>query len=77
MTLTGPSGSGLDGTEDEMGLNAGHAPALPDARAPWVRAARRSGNAVRSRQAQDTGGGRNAVEVREWATAQGPRLGAG
>jgi hypothetical protein len=65
---------GLDGTEYEIDLNAGHAQALRDALAPYIRAAQRvSGAARRSarggRRAPDNG--LSAVEVREWAKTQG------
>ena len=65
---------GLDGTAYEIDLNAGHAQALRDALARYVRAARRAGGAGR----RPARGGRrapgsalNATEVREWAKAQG------
>jgi hypothetical protein len=64
---------GLDGTEYEIDLNAGHARELRDALARYMDAARRVGSARRPAR-----GGRrgpaddlNAVEVREWAKAQG------
>src|ERR1700760_3429713 len=57
---------GLDGTEYEIDLNAGHAQALRDALARYVRAAGRAGGG-RGRRAA----GRDSIEVREWATAQG------
>jgi hypothetical protein len=65
---------GLDGTEYEIDLNAGHAQALRDALAPYVRAARRAGGAARrpargGRRAP--GSGLSAAGVREWAKAQG------
>jgi len=65
---------GLDSTEYEIDLNAGHAQALRDALAPYVRAARRVGGAARrpargGRRAP--GSGLNAAGVREWAKAQG------
>jgi hypothetical protein len=65
---------GLDGTEYEIDLNAGHAQALRDALAPYVRAARRAGGAARrttrgGRRSQ--GGELNAIEIREWAKTQG------
>ncbi len=65
---------GLDGTEHEIDLNAGHARALRDALARYADAARRTGDGAR-RPAR--GGGRasasglNTTEVREWAKAQG------
>jgi hypothetical protein len=68
---------GLDGTEYEIDLNAGHAQALRDALAPYVSAARRVGGAAR-RPARPARGGRRApgsgltaAGVREWAKAQG------
>jgi len=65
---------GLDGTEYEIDLNAGHAQALRDALAPYVRAARRAGGAARrpargGRRAP--GSGLSAAGVRDWAKAQG------
>jgi hypothetical protein len=64
-TLTGPSGSGLDGTEDEKGC--------PAARGLCRPAGCQCSPPVRSRRAHHTGGGRNAAQVCEWATAQGSR----
>ena len=68
------SASGWRGPEYEIGLNAGHAQALRDALARYVRAARRAG-AVPDGQ---PGGGRrtpasglDGTEVRERAKAQG------
>jgi hypothetical protein len=65
---------GLDGTEYEIDLNAGHARELRDALARYVDAARRAGSSAR----RPPRGGRrgsvgdlNAVEVREWAKARG------
>jgi hypothetical protein len=65
---------GLDGTEYEIDLNAGHAQALRDALARYVQAARRAGGRAR----RPARGGRRApaagvdsTEVREWARAQG------
>jgi nucleoid-associated protein Lsr2 len=67
---------GLDGTEYEIDLNAGHAQALRDALARYVRAARRAGAGTR-RPAQGgrraPAGGPDSTKVREWATAQGHR----
>ena len=64
---------GLDGTEYEIDLNAGHAQALRDALARHVQA-RPAGRGERPA----AGGGRRAsgtgvdtTEVREWAKAQG------
>ena len=65
---------GLDGAEYEIDLNAEHAPALRDALASYVGAARRAGGGTR----RPARGGRRAradrvdsTEVREWAKAQG------
>jgi hypothetical protein len=65
---------GLDGTEYEIDLNAGHARELRDALARYVDAARRVSSSAR----RPPRGGRraptgdlNAVEVRQWAKAQG------
>jgi Lsr2 len=64
---------GLDGTEYEIDLSAGHAQELRGALARYVGAARRAGGGRRSARA-----GRRApvsavdpIEVREWAKAQG------
>ena len=64
---------GLDGTEYEIDLNAEHAKELRDALARYVDAARRIGNARRPARSGRRGpaGDLNAVEVREWARAQG------
>jgi hypothetical protein len=64
---------GLDGTEYEIDLNAGHAKELRDALARYVDAARRVGNARGPARSGRRGpaGDLNAVEVREWARAQG------
>ena len=65
---------GLDGTEYEIDLNAGHAQALRDALARYVRAARRAGGGARrpARGGRRTPtGGPDSIEVREWAKAQG------
>jgi Lsr2 len=64
---------GLDGTEYEIDLNAGHAKELRDVLARYVDAARRVGNARRPPRGgrRDSAGDLNAVEVREWAKAQG------
>ena len=65
---------GLDGTEYEIDLNAGHAQALRDALARYVRAARRAGGGARrpARGGRRTpAGGPDSIEVREWAKAQG------
>ena len=64
---------GLDGTEYEIDLNAEHAKELRDALARYVDAARRVGSARRPTPGGRRGlaGDLNAVEVREWAKAQG------
>jgi hypothetical protein len=64
---------GLDGTEYEIDLNAGHARALRDALARYVRAARRAGGGARrpARGGRRAAGGVDSTEVREWARAQG------
>ena len=64
---------GLDGTGYEIDLNAGHARELWDALARYVDAARRVTGSARRRPAAAAGrqGDLNAVEVREWARAQG------
>jgi hypothetical protein len=65
---------GLDGTEYEIDLNAGHAQALRDALAAYVRAGRRvsggSGRPARGGRSPSASG-LNTTEVREWAKAQG------
>ena len=65
---------GLDGTEYEIDLNAGHAQALRDALARYVKAARRAGGGIRrpsrGRRRTPTSGVDN-TEVRERAKAQG------
>ena len=64
---------GLDGTEYEIDLNAGHARQLRDALAAYVRAARpvsgsrRPARGGRSRPASAL----DTTKVREWAKAQG------
>ena len=65
---------GLDGTEYEIDLNAGHAQALRDALARYVKAGRRAGGGARrpargGRRA--AAGGLNTTAVREWAKAEG------
>ncbi len=65
---------GLDGTEYEIDLNAGHAQQLRDALAAYVRAGRRvSGGSRRPARGGRRGpaSGLNTTEVREWAKAQG------
>jgi Lsr2 len=65
---------GLDGSEYEIDLNAGHSRELRDALARYVAAARRPGGGTR-RLARSTrqgaASGLNNTEVREWAKAQG------
>ncbi|MGH3182440.1 MAG: histone-like nucleoid-structuring protein Lsr2 [Streptosporangiaceae bacterium] len=70
----GTVGVGLDGTEYEMDLSAGHAQELRGALARYVGAARRAGGGAR----RPARAGRRApasaldpTEVREWAKAQG------
>ena len=65
---------GLDGTEYEIDLTAGHARALRDVLARYVQAARRGGASARrpargGRRASGTGV--DTTEVREWAKVQG------
>jgi hypothetical protein len=65
---------GLDGTEYEIDLNAGHARQLRDALEAYVRAGRWvSGGSRRSARGGRRGAasGLNTTEVREWAKAQG------
>ena len=65
---------GLDGTEYEIDLNAGHAKQLRDALARYVDAARRVGGSARKPTRGSHRGaasGLNTTEVREWARAQG------
>jgi len=65
---------GLDGTEYEIDLNAGHAQALRDALARYVKAGLRAGGGARrpARGGRRAAAGRpNTTEVREWAKAQG------
>ena len=65
---------GLDGTEYEIDLNAGHARQLRDVLAACVWAGRRvSGGSRRPARGGRRGpaSGLNATEVREWAKAQG------
>ena len=65
---------GLDGTEYEIDLNAGHAQALRDALARYVRAARRATNGTRRPALggrKGSASGVDSTEVREWAKAQG------
>ena len=64
---------GLDGTEYEIDLNAGHAEALRSALARYVEAARRGSG---TRRPARTGrrpavGGLDTTEVRDWAKSQG------
>jgi len=65
---------GLDGTEYEIDLNAGHAQQLRDALAAYMRAGRRiSGGSRRPARGARKGSasGLNPTEVRDWAKAQG------
>jgi hypothetical protein len=65
---------GLDGTEYEIDLNAGHAQALREALAPYVSAARRAGSGTRRparAAARRSPASVNTTEVREWAKSQG------
>ena len=65
---------GLDGTEYEIDLSAGHAQQLREALAAYVRAGRRvSGGSRRPAGSGRRGAasGLNTTEVREWAKAQG------
>jgi hypothetical protein len=65
---------GLDGTEYEIDLNAGHARQLRDALARYVDAARRvSGSARKPARGGRRGpaAGLDTTGVREWARAQG------
>ena len=64
---------GLDGTGYEIDLNAGHARELRDALTRYVDAARRVTRSARrpARGGRRPAGDLNAVEVREWARAQG------
>lgn len=61
---------GLDGTEYEIDLNAGHAQALRDVLARYVQAARRARRPARGGR-KASGTGVDTTEVREWAKAQG------
>ena len=72
-TAEGTVRFGLDGTEYEIDLNAGHAKELRDALARYVDAARRVSGSARkpARSSRGTAGGLNTTEVREWARAQG------
>jgi hypothetical protein len=73
-TAEGTVRFGLDGTEYEIDLNAGHAKELRDALARYVDAARRAGGSARKSargSRRETAGGPNTTEVREWARAQG------
>jgi hypothetical protein len=83
-TAEGTVRFGLDGTEYEIDLNAGHAKELRDALARYVDASRRVGGSARKPargSRHGAAGGLNTTEVREWARAQGievkrPRPGA-
>ena len=64
---------GLDGTEYEIDMTAGHARALRDALSRYVQAARRAEGGARrpARGRRRPAGGVDSTEVREWAKAQG------
>jgi hypothetical protein len=66
---------GLDGTDFEIDLNAGHAQALRGVLAPYVSAARRGPGirrpSRRGRTASASAGGPGSAEVRDWAKNQG------
>lgn len=65
---------GLDGTEYEIDLSAGHARELRDALARYVQAARRADGGARQPARsgrRDSASGVDTTEVREWAKAQG------
>lgn len=64
---------GLDGTEYEIDLNAGHAQALRTALARYVEAARRAPGARRPTQSRRRGNasGLDSTKVRDWARSQG------
>ena len=67
---------GLDGSEYDIDLNAGHARQLRDALAAYVRAGRRVGGGSRRPARGGRSGsasGLNTTEVREWAKAQASR----
>jgi len=73
-TAEGTVRFGLDRTEYEIDLNAGHAKELRDVLARYVDAARRAGGSARKPargSRRGSGGGLNTTEVREWARAQG------
>jgi nucleoid-associated protein Lsr2 len=61
---------GLDGTGYEIDLNARHARELRDALARYVNAARRVSRPSRGGR-RGAAGDLNAVEIRQWARAQG------
>ena len=65
---------GLDGTEYEIDLNAGHAQQLRDTLAAYMRAGWRVGGGSRRPargERKGPGSGLNTTEIREWAKAQG------
>ena len=62
---------GLDGTEYETDLNAGHAQALRDAQARYVRAARRTGDGTRRPARGGAQGGSAGLTAPR--SASGPR----
>jgi hypothetical protein len=68
---------GLDGTDYEIDLNAGHAEALRKALATYAEHGRKVGGATRRAGRggrRTTAGGLNTTEVREWAKAQGIQI---
>ena len=73
-TAEGTVRFGLDSTEYEIDLNAGHARELRDVLARYVDAARRVGGSARKPargSRRGPAGGLNTTEVREWARAHG------
>ena len=73
-TAEGTVRFGLDGTEYEIDLNAGHAKELRDALARYAGAGRRVGGSARKPargSRRGPVGSPNTIEVREWARAQG------
>ena len=70
----GPVRFGLDGSEYEIDLNAGHAKELRDALARYVDAARRVGGSARKPvhgSGRGSAGTLNPTAVRDWARAEG------
>lgn len=65
---------GLDGSDYEIDLNAGHANDLRKVYAPYIAKARKvtlSGRPTRRARGSSAPSGINTTEVREWAKAQG------